>query len=166
MNFVIDPRASKAEKMAAIERGLDAMFGAAMAEGQSGVGLEAAFVIGGGDEDKDAKKTDVSKTLSDSEDETESLCEGTGGCGEDPCVFTTHRDSLVAFDECEHGSLAIEDLPPNNIRRKKLYRQLTLMINGGPLGAGVRVPLPTCCVSEIREMLASDTGTYMGFHAE
>ncbi len=70
----------------------------------------------------------------------------------------------MAFDESEHGELTEEDLPPNNIGRKKLYRQLTLMINGGPMGAGVREPLPTCCVAAIRTMLASET--YMGFHAE
>jgi hypothetical protein len=30
------------------------------------------------------------------------------------------------------------------------------MIHGGPLGAGVRRPLPSCCISAIREMLPSE----------
>jgi hypothetical protein len=58
---------------------------------------------------------------------------------------------------------SVEPIPSNNIRRKKLYRQLTLMLNGGPLGA-VRKPLPTCCVSAIRDMLPSDT--FMGYKSE
>jgi hypothetical protein len=86
------------------------------------------------------------------------------GCEEDSCVFIRHKDSLVAHDEAEHGSLALEDAPDNNIRRKKLHRQCTLMINGGPLGAGVRRPLPSCCTSAIREMLPSET--FMVFLAE
>ena len=86
-------------------------------------------------------------------------------CEEAPCLFLAHKESLVAFDEAETASFALEDQqPPNNIRRKKLYRQITLMINGGPLGAGVRRPLPNCCVKAIREMMPSET--FMGFRAE
>jgi hypothetical protein len=33
------------------------------------------------------------------------------------------------------ATTSVEPVPSNNIRRKKLYRQLTLMLNGGPLGA-------------------------------
>jgi hypothetical protein len=44
--------------------------------------------------------------------------------------------------------LAGEDVPSNNERRKKLYRQLTLMLNDGPLGAGVRRPLCRTVVSQ------------------
>jgi hypothetical protein len=86
------------------------------------------------------------------------------GCEEDSCVFVRHKASLVACDEAEHGSLALEAVPENNVRRKKLCRQCTLMINGGPLGAGVWRPLPSCCISAIREMLPSET--FMGFLAE
>jgi hypothetical protein len=86
------------------------------------------------------------------------------GCEESPCVFTRHKENLVAYDEAEHSCLPGEDMPENNLRRKKLYRQLTLMINEGPLGAKIRRPLPSCCVTAIREMLPSDT--YMGFREE
>jgi hypothetical protein len=69
---------------------------------------------------------------------------------------------VVALNE----ALAPEDVPSNNLRRKKLYRQLTLMLNGGPLGAGVRRALPDCCVSAIRAMLPSEGESFMGFLAE
>ena len=85
-------------------------------------------------------------------------------CEERPCLFLVHQESLMAFEQAEHASLALENQPPNNIRQKKLYRQLTLMINGGPLGAGIRRALPDCCVSAIREMMPSET--FMGFRAE
>jgi hypothetical protein len=38
------------------------------------------------------------------------------------------------------------------------------MINGGPMGAGVRKPLPDCCVGHIREMLPSES--FMGCRSE
>jgi hypothetical protein len=69
------------------------------------------------------------------------------GCKEDPTIDTAinkdvdgceGRKSLVAFDEAKHASLATKEKPPsNNVRCKKLRRQLTLvMVNGGPLGCG------------------------------
>jgi hypothetical protein len=86
-------------------------------------------------------------------------------CGESPCVFFQHEELLVEYDDAEYGlTTSVEPLPDNNIRRKKLYRQLTLMLNGGPLGAGVRKPLPSCCVSAIRDMHPSDT--FMGFKSD
>jgi hypothetical protein len=42
-------------------------------------------------------------------------------------------------------ALELEDVPANNIRWKKLCRQLTLMMNSGPMGDRVRKPLPECC---------------------
>jgi hypothetical protein len=47
-------------------------------------------------------------------------------------VFAMHKELLVAFDDAEHDSgSGVDDVPSNNVRRKKLYRQLTLMLNGG-----------------------------------
>jgi hypothetical protein len=82
-------------------------------------------------------------------------------CGHDPCLFWQHAELLLAFDAASLGDLAPEDVPANNLRRKSLYRQLTLLINGGRLGTGVRKELPKCCVDAVREMLPSDT--FMGF---
>jgi hypothetical protein len=98
-------------------------------------------------------------------DVKEEIIEVCADCEEERCVFVENKESLVAYDEAEHVFVAeAEDVPTNNIRRKKLYRQLTLMLNGGPLGAGVRKELPACCVTGIREMFPSDT--FMGFKAE
>ena len=98
-------------------------------------------------------------------DEQEEFVEVCPACGEEMCVFQVHKEGLAAYDDAEHGgSLVAEEMPENNIRRKKLYRQLTLMLNGGPMGAGVRRELPYCCVNGIREMHTSET--FMGFMAE
>jgi hypothetical protein len=86
------------------------------------------------------------------------------GCKEGSCVFIRPKDSLVAHDEPVHGSLALEDVPDNNVRRKKLHRQCTLMMYGGPLGAGVWRLSPSGSISAIREVLLSET--FMGLSAE
>ena len=85
-------------------------------------------------------------------------------CEEDQCLFVQNRESLFAYDEAEHLLGDGEDLPTNNIKRKQLYRQLTLMLNGGPFGADVRRELPACCAAGIRQMLPLET--FMGFEAE
>jgi hypothetical protein len=64
------------------------------------------------------------------------------------CSLSTKK---VGVRRCKYGlTTSVEPIPSNNIRRKKLYRQLTLMLNGGPLGAEVRKPLPTCCLGNQR----------------
>jgi hypothetical protein len=69
-----------------------------------------------------------------------------------PC--SEHEELLSRYDDAEYGlTTSVEPIPSNNIRRKKLYRQLTLMLNGGPHAGGSWKPLPTCCVSAIRDML-------------
>jgi hypothetical protein len=62
------------------------------------------------------------------------------------------------------ATTSVEPIPSNNIRRKKLYRQLTLMLNGGPLGAGSQEAVADLCVSAIRDILPSDT--FMGYKSE
>jgi hypothetical protein len=85
-------------------------------------------------------------------------------CGENLCVFEQNELRLMSYDEDEHFDLEEADVPTNNIRRKKLYRQLTLILNGGPMGVGIRRPLPTCCVRKIREMFPSEE--FIGFRWE
>jgi hypothetical protein len=85
-------------------------------------------------------------------------------CGENLCVFEQNELRLMSYDEDEHFHLEEADIPTNNIRMKKLYRQLTLILNGGPMGVGIRRPLPTCCVRKIREMFPSEE--FMGFRWE
>jgi hypothetical protein len=96
------------------------------------------------------------------EEEFVAVCKG---CFEEPCIFVLNKERLVALDESEHVLLvAPEDVPSNNIRRKRLYREMTLIMNGGPLGAGVRRELPDCCVEGIRQMHPSET--FMGYMPE
>jgi hypothetical protein len=175
MNFSIPANASRQEIEPIVERGMDAMFNA------FDTGVEDADVAFFHEEGREVEDDDNSgggehntySNMNDSNNNTDNEGEEEGGlpltticgeCGEDPCFFFQHEQLLTAFDDAEHGSLAAEDVPANNILRKKLYRQLTLLINGGPLGAGVRKELPSCCVSAVRDMHPSDT--FMGFRSE
>ena len=158
MNFGIRNGASREEIDAVVERGLDAMFDAA----EAGEDADVAFLFDGGEDGKsDDEEETTASSVADHVEEEIILCTG---CEEDPCVFLDHRERIIAFDKSEHARRPDEELPSNNIRRKGIYRQLTLMLNGGPLGAGVRRELPTCCVSGIRNLLPSET--FMGFMVE
>jgi hypothetical protein len=56
-------------------------------------------------------------------------------CGQAPCVFFEHEE-LVEYDDAEYGlTTSVEPILRTIFEGKKLYRQLTLMLNGGPLGA-------------------------------
>ena len=76
-------------------------------------------------------------------------------------------------DDREQGSffLALDVLetihpdPPNNIKRKMVYRAMSNIINEGGLGAGVRKPHPQCVVDENRRIHPDEDGVYMGFKA-
>jgi hypothetical protein len=173
MNFAIPANASRDDIAAIVACDIDAMFDAVVVD----TGIDADVTFFHEDEEREAGDGEKNNTnnMNDSNNNTDSSEEGEeegvltlttmcGECGEDPCFFSQHEQLLVAFDDAEHGSLAAEDVPANNILRKKLYRQLTLLINGGPLGAGVRKELPSCCVSAVRDMHPSET--FMGFRTE
>jgi hypothetical protein len=61
-----------------------------------------------------------------------------------PCVWLTKQDEMISFDQIEHKHQPEEDMPPNNIRRKKLYIQMTLHIQAVQVQKGVRHKLPNC----------------------
>ena len=82
-------------------------------------------------------------------------------CRESPCVWLAQRDKMIHFDEMEHPHLPEEDLPPNNIRRKKVYRQMMLHIQEGQVQKGVRHVLHTCVEEGTR--LLFPLPTFMGF---
>jgi hypothetical protein len=82
-------------------------------------------------------------------------------CAEHLCVWENKKEDMTIFDKNEHHDLPAEDCPPNNIRRKKVYRQMFLFINQGPSGAGVRMKLPECVENGARKMFPSPT--VMGF---
>jgi hypothetical protein len=172
MNFKMDFNATKEQIDATVERGLEALV-EAHANGRP---ANAAFMFEG-DLAAEADKTTVSDDDSNEKNDakTRLALDGVDGitvvcddkcpiCKNDPCSFTVNEDGLVDCDEAEHGHLAPEDHPANNLRRKKLCRQLTSMIDSGPMGAGVKKPLPDCCVGHIREMLPSES--FMGHRLE
>jgi hypothetical protein len=162
MSFIVPTNTSLDEIDAIAQRGIDAMFDAYDA------GVEAptvAFLHEGTEEAEEHQEENHEDDNNGNDngnnipaDEIEDSCTV---CGHDPCLFCQHAELLLAFDAASLGDLAPEDVPANNLRRKSLYRQLTLLINGGPLGTGVRKELPKCCVDAVREMLPSDT--FMGF---
>lgn len=82
-------------------------------------------------------------------------------CDDDPCVWLAKKEDMLNYDDDEHGMMDYEDWPPNNVRRRKIYRQMTLFINEGPMGKGVRKELPECVVCGCRESFPSPT--FMGF---
>jgi hypothetical protein len=57
-------------------------------------------------------------------------------CGDNPCVWITKKEDMLNYDNDENSHLLTEDWPPDNIRHRKVCRQMTLFINKGPLGAG------------------------------
>jgi hypothetical protein len=76
-------------------------------------------------------------------------------------VVDRKKEDMRLFNVSEHGHLPDKDSPPNNIRRKKVYRQMFLFINQGPSGAGVRIELPECVEDGTRLMFPSPS--FMGF---
>jgi hypothetical protein len=48
-------------------------------------------------------------------------------CGEGPCVWVTKKEDMRLFDVSEHGHLPDDDSPPNNIRRKSIYRSAKIV---------------------------------------
>jgi hypothetical protein len=76
-------------------------------------------------------------------------------CCEQPCVWIAKKEDMIFYDESEHGLLPKEDLPPNNIRHKKLYHQMTLHLQDGVVQKGVRHELPTCVELGTRELFPS-----------
>jgi hypothetical protein len=57
-------------------------------------------------------------------------------CEEQPCAWLSNHKSMHTWDKLEHGNLPEGDVPTANIRRKKLYHQMAIMMNGGLMGKG------------------------------
>jgi hypothetical protein len=182
MNFSIPFGAGQEAINAVVQRGIDAMY----EQEAAGETADVAFLFDGraeGSEEESQEWNDdeqndedvVNERNSDdrndetinnntitmedwengNEEEFVAVCEF---CAEETCLFEQNKGTLVAFDEVEQ--IAAEEILSNNIRRKRLYRQLALILNGGPMGAGVRRELPACCVAGIRAMHPSES--FMG----
>jgi hypothetical protein len=113
---------------------------------------------------KQASDDDSSgEVAAETKTEMDNKYDGCDKCSQSPCVWLAKKEEMAVFDNCEHGHLLPEDCPPNNVRRKKVYRQMFLSINEGPSGAGVRIQLPKCVEDGVRLMLPSPSSEYMGF---
>ena len=92
----------------------------------------------------------------------EYLTEGNGKacafCEEEPCVWLLNHDSILAWDALEHEGLDVKEMPTANLRRKKLYRQMALTVNGGPMGKGVRIEHPRCVLDGIKAIAPDPDG--------
>jgi hypothetical protein len=82
-------------------------------------------------------------------------------CGENPCVWVTERETVIANDEIEHGHILAM---VNKTRRKIAFRHMFRVINGGPGQKGVRKRLPVCVENGIRAVFPDEE--YMGFRED
>jgi hypothetical protein len=55
----------------------------------------------------------------------------------------------------------VKDMPTANIRRKKVYCQMAIMMKRGPMGKVVRIQHPKCVIEGIRTILPDPDGNYM-----
>jgi hypothetical protein len=69
---------------------------------------------------------------------------------------------MRTWDKLEHSNLPEGDVPAANIRQKKLYCQMTIMMNGGPIGKGIRIQHPKCVIAGIHMSSPDRDGNYMG----
>jgi hypothetical protein len=83
-------------------------------------------------------------------------------CRQNPCVWEAQEETMPLFDKNKHAQLASEDLLPNNICHKKVYRQMFLHINEGTAGVGVRIKLPKCIEGGTRRVMFPSP-TFVGF---
>jgi hypothetical protein len=82
-------------------------------------------------------------------------------CCECPCVLLLKKQEMIYFNQMEQEHLPEEDLPPHNIQRNKLYRQMTLHIQASQVQKGVIHELPNCI--EISTHKLFPLPTFMGF---
>ena len=85
-----------------------------------------------------------------------------GSCGHNPCLWKHFGDDVISWDETEHGDLTGENTVLNNVRRKRMFRQMALLINGGPMGKGERMQHAECVLSGVRGLFPAEDGVYMG----
>jgi hypothetical protein len=81
-------------------------------------------------------------------------------CENVPCLWEENKESMVQYDK----AMCDEDAEANK-HRYCLYKQMALVINGGPAGRGNRLKLPECVVTGVRELFP-DPGAYYVGHQE
>jgi hypothetical protein len=78
-------------------------------------------------------------------------------CQEVPCVWEHNQQAMIEFDRAKSK----DDEDPNR-RRFALYRQMALIINGGPSGRGNRLKLPPCVLFGVRALFPDPESVYTG----
>jgi hypothetical protein len=78
-------------------------------------------------------------------------------CDNLPCVWIENKDTMILFDEATHDKNT-----QANKHRHAMYRQMALVINDGPSGAGVRMRLPECVLAGVRDLFPDPDNTYTG----
>ena len=116
--------------------------------------------------------------VEDNDDNEEEVCVH---CGGTPCEWDEFAPELLERDKQMHGKQGIDGVvvvvdddgirPPNKMlrervenreRRKSMYRMFTYL-KYGHLGRGVRIPIPECVLTKIKEIYPDPDGEYMGF---
>jgi hypothetical protein len=78
-------------------------------------------------------------------------------CSNVPCLWIDNQPAMEAY-----AAAASDDNEETRKRRHGLYRQMALIVNGGPSGKGVRVKLPECVVAGIRQLFPDPDAKYTG----
>jgi hypothetical protein len=72
-------------------------------------------------------------------------------------VWANSKESMLNYDQAVND----EDAEVNK-RHHGLYRQMALLINGGPSGHGNRLKLPQCIVTGVRGLFSNPGAYYVG----
>ena len=80
-----------------------------------------------------------------------------------PCIWISNMDTM---EETIRRLGLVHEHPPNNIMRKYMYRTMSDIISGGPMGEGNRKPLPLCVLEGVRKKFLQEIGEYMGYRVK
>ena len=66
-------------------------------------------------------------------------------CDNSPCLWLEHKETMIQYASSLYGTTDEEGQElSNGGKRYKMYRQIVLAINEGPMGKGNRMRLPRC----------------------
>jgi hypothetical protein len=78
-------------------------------------------------------------------------------CGKEPCEWTEYSQAIREYYTYQVETSGPDRLPPHNIMRKRMYRQVAMM-----QGFIRREEMPSCIHQGIRLLSPSPDGNYMG----
>jgi hypothetical protein len=83
-------------------------------------------------------------------------------CDSDPCLWEEFKVDIIGEEQGEMFAVIDQSLPQNEIR-KQAYRAFVLAWKGHQ-GKGIRVRIPHCVLTGIRNVWPDPNGSYMGHH--